>query len=205
MIKLLLQLEEVDRKMLNWRGLTALDVLEQQSQVDNREIVTILCNDKSSGWFIFKVSRFHTKLTTYFKEMKLETINALLVVFALVLAMTYQAVLSPPGGFLQGDSGSITNDHVGKSVMNSVRFLLFYVPNGIAVLMAWITTISLLNVVAKSIMPFLFPLYLLMCFCYVAALNTIAPTRYTVWVAGFVPCIFVFVIYYVALYRFKKQ
>ncbi|XVF83542.1 hypothetical protein PTKIN_Ptkin16aG0497500 [Pterospermum kingtungense] len=111
--------------------------------------------------------------------MKPDTMNALLVVFALVLTMTYQAVLSPPGGVFQGDvAGSNKTDGEGKSVMNPFNFLLFYIPNGVAFIMAWIITILLLEVVAKSIKSFFKPLYFFMCFCYGAAIA--APIAITI-------------------------
>ena len=95
MIKLLIKCTEVDRNQKDQRGYTALDVLQQQTLVDNRESVKILNRGPSRFSKVFcKVSE--TKLEDYIKEMNLETINALLVVFALVLTMTYQAVLSPP-------------------------------------------------------------------------------------------------------------
>ncbi|XWS75030.1 hypothetical protein CRYUN_Cryun01aG0050100 [Craigia yunnanensis] len=124
-----------------------------------------------------------TKLTDYIEEMKPDTINALLVVFALVLTMTYQAVLSPPGGVSQGDAANSNKYLEGKSVVNSYTFLWFYIPNGVAFLMAWVLTLVLFRVVAKSILSFLNPLYFLMCFCYGAAMAIIAPSSVTSSVA----------------------
>ena len=94
----------------------------------------------------------------------------LLVVFSLVLTMTYQAMLSHPEGFSQGGAfatagKSNTDGDEGKSVMNSPNFLWFYIPNGVAFIMAWIIALTLFEVVAKSIKPFLSPLYFLMFFC----------------------------------------
>ena len=153
----------------------------------------------------YKVSWFETKLTDSIKEMKPDTINALLVVFSLVLTMTYQAILSPPGGVSQGDAGGWNKDHEGKSVVNTFNFLWFYVPNGVAFLIAWAITIALFGVVAKSIMSFLYPLYLLMCFCYGSAMLIIAPSIITSFGAIAGGSIILILIYCICLVLFRKQ
>ncbi|XVF31030.1 hypothetical protein REPUB_Repub16aG0110300 [Reevesia pubescens] len=202
MIQLLIERKEVDRNKINQNGLTALDVLQRQTPVDGLESVKILSRSPST---FSKVSRIEERLSDCIKEMKPETINALLVVLALVLAMTYQAILSPPGGVLQGDATGSNEDPLGKSAIQSSSFLWFYIPNWVAFVMAWSITIALLRVVAKSIVSFLIPLYLLMCFCYGAAMQIIAPslpTLYGVMVAGI---IFVTLLYYICLFRFKNS
>ncbi|XP_022764292.1 ankyrin repeat-containing protein BDA1-like [Durio zibethinus] len=179
MIKLLIKRKEVNRNKINQNGLTALDVLQGQTLVDNRESQKIL--NCAPSW-LWKVSNFETKLTDTIREMTPDTINALLVVFALVLTMTYQAILSPPGGVSQGDAGGSDKDNEGKSVVNPRTFFWFYIPNGVAFFMAWIITMALLRVVAKSIMCFLSPLYMLVCFCYGAAVAIIAPSTTSAFV-----------------------
>ncbi|XVF83547.1 hypothetical protein PTKIN_Ptkin16aG0497800 [Pterospermum kingtungense] len=118
-------------------------------------------------------------LEDYAKRMKPETINALLVVLNLVLTMTYQAILSPPGSVSQGDASGSNKYGQGKSVLNPVAFLLFYVPNWAAFLMAFCITLTLFRVVAKSITSFLYPLYWAMCFCYGTAIANLAPSTFT--------------------------
>ncbi|XVF82288.1 hypothetical protein PTKIN_Ptkin16aG0034100 [Pterospermum kingtungense] len=114
MIKLLMACKEIDKNKTNQIGLTALDVSQQRTLGDNRESLKILTRAAS------RVSRFsETKLKDYFREMRLDTINALLVVLALVLAMTYQSILQPPGGVVQGDGSGSNKDHVGNSVIDT--------------------------------------------------------------------------------------
>ncbi|OMO97072.1 hypothetical protein COLO4_14898 [Corchorus olitorius] len=203
MIKLLIECKGVDRKIINGRGFTALDVLQRQTdQVDSAGVKIL----RSYSWS-FEPSRFNEKLTRDIMSMKPETANAVLVVLALVLTMTYQALLSPPGSVFQGDAGPAsdpTTNKVGKSVINPASFLLFYIPNGIAFLMAWIVTILLLQVVAESIFRLVYPLYIVMCFCYGSALGIIQPSDLPTWFA-YVPSLFVILVYYPALYRFRKR
>ncbi|XVE69090.1 hypothetical protein DITRI_Ditri09bG0122300 [Diplodiscus trichospermus] len=199
MIQLLTNYEEVDRNKVNQNGLTALDVLQRQNQVDFRQSVEILTRSPSR---FSKVSE--TKLRNSIKEMKLETINALLIVFAIILTMTYQAIFNPPGGLSQGDAAGSSKDHEGKSVLNNFRFLLFYIPNEVAFFIAWIITLALLGVVAKSIISFMFPLYFLMTICYGAAVGAIAPSAVTGTVALFSGSIIAILMYYICLYRIGK-
>ncbi|GMI89194.1 hypothetical protein like AT4G10720 [Hibiscus trionum] len=170
MIGLLINCRETDKKKINIHGFTASDVLQRQTVADNRESLRVL-NTKPSG-FETKMSMFETIITDYFRELKPDTINALLVVLALVQAMTYQAILSPLGGVSQGGS----NNSEVKSVLHWYLFLCFYIPNGVAFLMSWAITMMMFSVVVESIMPFLSPLYGLTFFCYTVAILVIAPT-----------------------------
>ncbi|XWS75024.1 hypothetical protein CRYUN_Cryun01aG0049500 [Craigia yunnanensis] len=97
--------------------------------------------------------------------------------------MTYQAVLSPPGGVSQGDAANSNKYRGGNSVVNRTTFLSFYIPNSVAFVMAWAITLALFRVVAKSILSFLYPLYFLMSVCYGAAMTIIAPSIVTASVA----------------------
>ncbi|XVE69091.1 hypothetical protein DITRI_Ditri09bG0122400 [Diplodiscus trichospermus] len=190
MMELLTKCDEVDRNKVNQSGLTPLDMLQRQTLVDLRRSEKILTRSPS------RFPRLsEKKLKNYIKEMKPETINALLVVFALVLTMTYQAILNPPGGLSQGDSTGSSKDDEGKSIVNPYMFLSFFVPNAVAFIIAWIVTLTLLRVVAKSIMSFMLPLYILMNICYGAAVGIIAPSGN----------IFIFLVYYICLYGFGKE
>ncbi|XVF83557.1 hypothetical protein PTKIN_Ptkin16aG0498600 [Pterospermum kingtungense] len=155
-------------------GSKALDILRLQTSVDIRQSEKVLNRAPS---------RFRnlpeSGLEDYAKRMKPETINALLVVLNLVLTMTYQAILSPPGSVSQGDASGSNKYGQGKSVLNPVAFLLFYVPNWAAFLMAFWITLTLFRVVAKSITSFLYPLYWAMCFCYGTAIANLAPSTFT--------------------------
>ncbi|KAK8655022.1 hypothetical protein V6N13_107614 [Hibiscus sabdariffa] len=173
MIELLIKCTETDKKKTNMRGFTASDVLQRQTVADNRESLRVL-NTNPIG-FQAKMARFETALTDYFRELKFDTINALLVVLALVQAMTYQAILSPPGGVSDGGAGG-SNHPEGKSVLNWYLFISFYVPNGVAFYMSWAITMVMFDVVVESIMRFLWPLYVLMGLCYQLAIWYIAPS-----------------------------
>ncbi|XVF83518.1 hypothetical protein PTKIN_Ptkin16aG0495100 [Pterospermum kingtungense] len=170
MIKLLMDCNEVDRNKINKAGLTALDILQRQTMLDCKESEKILNRARLR---FSKLSEI--KLNDFITEMAPDTINSLLVVFALVLTTTYQSVLSPPGGLSQGYGSDSNKDHVGKSVMDRYNFHSFYILNGVAFYMAWAITVALLRVVAKSIITFLYPLYILMVICYAIALGIIAP------------------------------
>ncbi|XP_017604830.1 ankyrin repeat-containing protein BDA1-like [Gossypium arboreum] len=174
MIKLLIECGEVDKNKINDRGFTAMDVLQRQTVADNTESVNIL----SSNPLTFqKLSKFKL-LRDEIKEMRDKTMGVLLFVFSLVLTMTYQGVLRPPGSISQGDAteSASSNHREGKSVMKVSSFLLFYIPNGAAFIISWVMTQLRLESVAKSIMSFLSPIYLMVCFCSGVALSTIAPS-----------------------------
>ena len=77
---------------------TAWDILQEQKQADNKKIKLMLRGDM--------VASFKKLGRNYARElMRLsdEKRNALLVVAVLVVTVTYQAVLSPPGGVWQDD------------------------------------------------------------------------------------------------------
>ncbi|KAH1064356.1 hypothetical protein J1N35_029343 [Gossypium stocksii] len=174
MIKLLIECEEVDKNNINYRGFTAMDVLQRQTVADNMESVNILSSNPSTFQKLSSVKILKDAI----KEMRDETVGVLLIVFALVLTMTYQGVLSPPGSVFQGHATASTssNDREGKSVMKTNAFLAFYIPNGVAFIISGGITLLLLESVAKSIMSFLSRIYIIVCFCYGTALSTIAPS-----------------------------
>ncbi|XP_012448231.1 ankyrin repeat-containing protein BDA1 [Gossypium raimondii] len=183
MIKLLIECKEVDRNKTNESGFTAMDVLQRQTVGDNTESVNIL---NSNPLKFQKLSKFKI-LKDAVEEMTPETMGVLLIVFSLVLAMTYQGVLSPPGGVSQG-----TTHREGKSVMSTFTFLLFYISNGGAFLISWVITLLLLGTVAKSIMSFLLPIYMMMCLCLCSAMLTLSPSIILYFVTYFTPIIIYF-------------
>nr|KJB60650.1 hypothetical protein B456_009G317200 [Gossypium raimondii] len=134
MIKLLIECEEVDKNKINDRGFTAMDVLQRQTVADNMESVNILNSNPLTFQKLSKLKLLRDEI----KEMRDETVGVLLIVFALVLTMTYQGVLSPPGRVFQGDATASTssNHREGKSVMKTSSFLIFYIPNGVAFLIS---------------------------------------------------------------------
>ncbi|KAK8655023.1 hypothetical protein V6N13_107615 [Hibiscus sabdariffa] len=204
MIKLLIKCKETDKNKTNQLGFTASDVLRRQTLANNRQSLKFLNTNPCR--FQTKVSRFDTIVTDYVRELKPETINALLVVLALVQTMTYQAILSPPGGVSEGGAGGAagSNQHEGKSVMNTSDFLLFYIPNGVAFFISWAITMSMFGVVVESMMPFLWPLYFLMFYCYGHAISTIAPSTDANFVANGGAFLIVMLFYCICKIRLRK-
>ncbi|XP_017984269.1 PREDICTED: ankyrin repeat-containing protein At2g01680-like [Theobroma cacao] len=186
MVRLLTEIKKVDRKKVNRSGFTALGVLEAQARVD-REIVNILIRAKDRPSMIRRVSYF-TKFQRDIEEMKPDTNNALLVVFALITAMSYQAFLSPPGCVFQADADSNSTERAGKSVVKPYAFLMFYSLNCAVFALAWDITVALLRVAGKNIQRIAHTLCLVTCFCSGAALAIIGPTRATfiTWAAAWI-------------------
>ncbi|CAN8231702.1 unnamed protein product [Cochlearia groenlandica] len=60
--------------------------------------------------------------------------NMILVVAVLIVTTTYQANLSPPGGFWQDDPkpGDSDTHFAGQMIMSFYKAMFFYIPNGIA-------------------------------------------------------------------------
>ncbi|KAK6234146.1 hypothetical protein QUC31_006552 [Theobroma cacao] len=172
MIKLLIKSQKIDWNKVNQSGFTALHVLEAQAGDDRRENVNMLKRAKvPPSIFLAKMvlqSRRFTEIITDILEMKTDTINTLLVVLALILSMTYQAVLSPPAGARDA----------GKSFIKHLVFFSFYAFNSAAFSLAWLLTLMLVTVVAKSIIILLLLLYLMMACCYAVAYYTISPNLY---------------------------
>ena len=102
----------------NLEGKIAWDILQGLTQVDNREMKVMLhragaltgsslstttCSAKLRYLEIFRLM-FAYELTTITDEMR----NAFLVVAVLLLSVTYQGLLSPPGGVWQDDYKLVT-------------------------------------------------------------------------------------------------
>ena len=100
----------------NIEGLTVLDIVEEQTQVDNQEMRKMLCRAGAlSASSLPKVASFANYLRSpipiseklyicFFRQRMLmsnDMRNMLLVVAVLLVTVAYQAVLSPPGGFWQ--------------------------------------------------------------------------------------------------------
>ncbi|KAF4362512.1 hypothetical protein F8388_011339 [Cannabis sativa] len=114
----------------NRNGLTALDIANGQIHVNNRQVKNLLQN----RWKVFP--RILNGFSDYFRTRYIteERRNLLLVVAVLIVTVTYQAALSPPGGVWQGDlnfnMSKITDNNSaqipGKTVMSNMKFVTFY-------------------------------------------------------------------------------
>ncbi|EOY18325.1 Ankyrin repeat-containing protein, putative [Theobroma cacao] len=178
MIKLLIESKKVDSNTVNRSGFTALRVLQEQARVDSGESVNILkrAEDPVSPLSVFTKSSIETdldQLSYDISKMNVDTINALLVVFALILTMTYQALLSPPGGA----------EAAGKSVLKPYMFILFYTSNLAAFAITWFLAVFIIQTVAREIAYFVDKLFILIWFCYIVAHVIISPPPYAGWVA----------------------
>ncbi|KAL7111747.1 hypothetical protein ACP275_05G108900 [Erythranthe tilingii] len=171
-LKLLVERTNVREK--NSAGLTALDIARQlpahlngtaRSILETRENETTLFrfilphNDKKS---FFEMSQFTTR------GMSGDTRNAFLVVTVLIATAAYQGVLSPPGGFNQGNNiintNNVTNynttntssfDATGKAVMSKKDFESFmgYNSYALAFSLGAIVFLIPLTWVIKYVMP----------------------------------------------------
>ncbi|XVF66343.1 hypothetical protein PTKIN_Ptkin10aG0027800 [Pterospermum kingtungense] len=153
-IKLLLKCK-ADKDATNQAGSTALDVAKELS---NTESIRIL-----RGCFIPRISAFSYKLKKqiikyvtkassavfhYMDDISSEDRNTLLVILALLLTVTFQAILSPPGSVWQGDGYSNTTgtERVpGTSVLSQTRFLVFYIPTYAVFIVTFFLTLGLLK------------------------------------------------------------
>ncbi|XP_075655817.1 ankyrin repeat-containing protein BDA1-like [Castanea sativa] len=116
----------IDVNAKNLMGYTALDILQQQTVGDYKEIKDMLCRagalNASSlppvttlAEYLRSTVLIQEKLPlSYLRErtkISSDMRNVLLVVAALLVTVTYQAALSPPGGVWQDDYNPDTNDH----------------------------------------------------------------------------------------------
>ncbi|KAL4634560.1 hypothetical protein ACB092_04G208900 [Castanea dentata] len=113
---------EVDIKIKNKEGKTAWGILQTQTQVDNSDMRKILIRvgaskdssittDSSYAHYLRppKCRLLEKIRTNYARQMTTisdDKRNALLVVAALLITVTYQAALSPPGGLKPADKDS---------------------------------------------------------------------------------------------------
>ena len=122
--------EFVSINRTNLEGKTAWDILQGQTQVDNRKIKVMLHHAKaksgsslstknwytdclrpqSIGYFEFW-RKYHVRQMTALSD---ERRNVLLVVAVLLVTISYQVVLNPPGGLWQ-DDGKCNATEIGNT------------------------------------------------------------------------------------------
>ncbi|XVF83556.1 hypothetical protein PTKIN_Ptkin16aG0498500 [Pterospermum kingtungense] len=203
MIKLLLKCK-ADKHATNLAGLTALQVAQR---LNNRESICIL-----RGCFLPRVSTFKYKLekqtlkhvrnasAVIFQGMdsiSSEDRNALLVILALLLTVTFQASisppgsvwqgsdsssnetpgsLSPPGSVWQGDNSGDKEKTPGKSVMDEIDFLLFYIPTCAVFIVTFFLTFGLLKPFPRGFRTALQLLLAFLAICFFQSNHFLAPT-----------------------------
>ncbi|XP_022747253.1 ankyrin repeat-containing protein BDA1-like [Durio zibethinus] len=218
MLKLLLQCN-ADKHATNRAGSTALDVAQQ---LNNKKSIGIL-----GGCFIPRVSTFNYKLqkqifkyvtkasVIIFQDMdniSIEDRNALLVILGLLLTATYQASLSPPGSVWQGDSSSNSTDNPvdedklpGKSVMDQITFLYFYIPNSAVFVVTFFLTLGLLKPFPRGFRTALQVLLAFLAICFYQSIFFLAPTYLaTVVINIFSVMVFVLMMFMCFAYRVSK-
>lgn len=200
MIKVLIECE-VEADEINTGGLTAMEVLENQTQSPNTNRETSLHILRSNarqifiGFNPFKTpgsrtitlheilrsnitSTEETVMHFMCKVLKMSPnmINALLVVLTLILTATYQALISPPGGVWQGDTAAI-NLRVGTSVMDSSSFGVFFRLNFAVFITTSFLTVGLLQIVSESdyVIIMIESLLASLFFCLLVAYRVVSP------------------------------
>ncbi|CAA7042262.1 unnamed protein product [Microthlaspi erraticum] len=193
-IKLLRKTVKVKAKNLD--GKTAMDILQihqsscfpQTRRLFYRAKDILLCNHTTTlVEYLSRKPSFMEKRKTLLgmsnlsmtSDMSLNSSNrhdAILVVAVLIVTATYQAALSPPGGFWQ-DSSSDTkhnNSHVaGQMTMTSSNALYFNVLNGFAFLSSLYVIIIL--IMGLPMWRLIYAAMVALCFAMLASYSTIFP------------------------------
>ncbi|GKU91876.1 hypothetical protein SLEP1_g5690 [Rubroshorea leprosula] len=210
MVSLLLKFN-VSKNKLNLKGQTALDISEGQNNGrETRDVLgrakcrnasaipprpTLAQSLRSTEFSLEEVLLRDVK--RQLNKFSNESLNALLVVYALIVTTTYQACLTPPGGFTQENNipgnftqGNITNFYnisltdqeqsVGVSVLDPGVFNFFYLANSLTFGFTVFTMIALLlltDAVNGTVNAMLsYPLLVLLFICYSISVLTISPT-----------------------------
>ncbi|KAK8514882.1 hypothetical protein V6N13_121831 [Hibiscus sabdariffa] len=199
---------QADKHATNQAGLTALDVAQQHNIKAN---ITIL-----SGCFIPLVSNFKCKLekeivkcvtktsSLIFHDMdniSSEDRSALLVILGLLLAATYQATLSPPGGVWQ--SGN-TSKKTGRSVMDPSEFLLFYIPTYTVFIVTFFLTLALLKPFPRGFRTAIQVLLAFLAVCFDQSMSFIAPTSLAATIHVFSAIVYILMVFMCIAYQLSK-
>ncbi|XP_059443820.1 ankyrin repeat-containing protein BDA1-like [Corylus avellana] len=199
---------KVDISAKNFRGYRALDMLQgNKANKQNQEIKDMLRSAKCFSIFhLPKVESFadylkspvqiDEKIYIFFlrqrTKMTNDTRNILLVVAALLVTVTFQATLSPPGGVWQDNklansvapTGVIVEDahYAGTAVMDEYLFGVLAVLNVISFSITVFTIFVLLPSGFRSGMFFV-PLYIFS-LCFVASLLITSPVDFVYGLNG---------------------
>ncbi|KAL1150340.1 hypothetical protein V6Z11_A10G251800 [Gossypium hirsutum] len=215
-LKLLLNCK-ADKHATNQVGLTALGVAQQHN---NRENIAILkdCFIPVASNFKRKLEKQVVKYVTkasllIFQNMdniSADDRNALLVILGLLLTATYQATLSPPGGVWQGENtskskGSYDAMVLGKSVMDPLNFLLFYIPTYLVFLVTLFLTLALLKTFPCDFRSALQVLLAFLAASFDQSISDLAPTTLTYTILNiFSGILFLLMVYMCIVHRVSK-
>ncbi|XVE69063.1 hypothetical protein DITRI_Ditri09bG0119500 [Diplodiscus trichospermus] len=219
MIKLLLKCK-ADKHATNQAGSTALDIAEQHN---NRESINTLrgCFIPRVSTFIYRLQKQIVKYVTkassvFFHDMdniSSEDRNALLVIFGLLLTATFQASLSPPGSVWQGDGSSRNStvktryeeEVIGKTVMDQIDFLAFYIPTSAVFVVTFFLTLGLLKPFPRGFRTALQVLLAFLAICFYQSIFFLAPTDLAGQVINlFSVLVFILMIFMCLAYRVSK-
>jgi hypothetical protein len=118
----------------NSEGLTALDILQRQTQVDNQEMRNMLCRAGaknaaslrvSESFEAYLISPIPTNERVFVRFFRQRTMlsndfrNIVLVVAILLVTVAYQAIISPPGGLWQDNYIPETNNQFNITAATS--------------------------------------------------------------------------------------
>ncbi|XP_007009531.2 PREDICTED: alpha-latroinsectotoxin-Lt1a-like [Theobroma cacao] len=216
----------IKMKATNSRGSTALDILKccrtQEDNINIKKCVDILGHDqclnacrKGLWYFLELLSQWGYEI----KHMSNDRGNALLVVTVLILTATYQATLSPPGGVLSLDADTNNknvsalqiyfdtknttrvetkaNYTAGSSVLQTIPFLWFFIPNLVAFAISFLLTCFVLLTLVSGFFSFTLILSLsMLLFCLlVSAVMIISPNNQSSNILLFCVYIIVYVTY----------
>jgi len=148
------------------RDLDAANLMDQRAFdiINNQDIKNNLLRAEARvkrlrkvNSLILSVHEWLIRKTGMKESMSNDTRDVYMIVATLVATATYQATLSPPGGFYQidgtGSNNTVTQGHgpsnssqvyAGKSVMSIMNFLMFSITNMCAFLPSIITIIVLM-------------------------------------------------------------
>ncbi|KAK9999770.1 hypothetical protein SO802_019373 [Lithocarpus litseifolius] len=192
----------------NLEGKTAGDILAQQNQIENREIKVMLWRVGAvRAPSLPKVTFYVRHLWSMFSSLEKTRMhcigewtqisddrrNMLLVVATLLMTVTYQGVLSPPGGLWQDDyhpepnttlsairkfnsSAPIPNEAGTPIDLRNFPFWVFLSLNSLTFMLSYSTILLL---IPKQLIYRIVRLSLIsLSVCYIVSLTVIIPTRF---------------------------
>ena len=182
-VRLLLK-SGVDINAKNLKGQTAGDILAEQTQVENNNEIKVMLQHADYNYSRYLrsiVSSLEESLIRWSREWGMiseDKRNALLVVCTLLITVTYEGVLNPPGGIWQEDRSSkhgiykfhaiIAGTPIGLRLL---PFWLFLASNSVTFMFSYVTILLLI--------PFEYDIlriaFFSLSFCYFASLTVIIP------------------------------